>query len=383
MQRREKGTGTIYQRDNGTWVGRISEGRGENGKQKYKCFSGKTEAEVKRKIREYNRSWSQADVSKVLFKNYLTNWLMNIKKGTIKDSSFDRLESTAKTHVIPALGCYKISEITPEDVSKMLTAIKDNGFSFSTVKKAHDCTNAVLEYAFNKRDIPVNPVALVEMPHESNFEKKEIRYFTKEEAAKIVEECGRLYSTGTPVYPYGDAFILDLHTGLRMGELLGLQKEDIDFDNKTLTVRRNAQVVRNRAADGSLSSGRRIVLSSTKTYSGTRTISLNKSALEAAQRLCEKHPESNYVICGAKGNQITHERFERSFHRVLKNCGIEQTGVHSLRHTFASVLFEQKVDIKTISTLLGHASVKITMDTYVHLITDTGKSAVEKLDNSI
>lgn len=168
-----------------------------------------------------------------------------------------------------------------------------------------------------------------------------------------------------------------------MGELLGLQKEDIDFENKTLSVRRNAQVVHNRNADGSRSSGRRVVLSSTKTYSGTRVISLNNSALEAAQRLCAKHPESNYVICGTKGNQVTHERFERSFYGVLKNCGIEQTGVHSLRHTFASVLFEQKVDIKTISTLLGHASVKITMDTYVHLITDTGKSAVEKLDNSI
>lgn len=123
MQRREKGTGTIYQRDNGTWVGRVSEGRGENGKQKYKCFSGKTEAEVKRKIREYNKAGPQADASQILFKNYLTNWLMNIKKGTIKDSSFDRLESTANTHVIPALGCYKLSEITPEDVSKMLNVV--------------------------------------------------------------------------------------------------------------------------------------------------------------------------------------------------------------------------------------------------------------------
>ena len=79
--------------------------------------------------------------------------------------------------------------------------------------------------------------------------------------------------------------------------------------------------------------------------------------------------------------QVTHERFERSFYRVLDNCGIERTGVHSLRHTFTSFLFEQGTDIKTISTLLGHASVKITMDTYVHLIQDTGKYAVELLES--
>lgn len=371
MQRREKGMGSIYRRANGTWVA-IVRITGSDGKRRSKSFSGKTEAEVKRKVREYNRSAKPVDATQILFKTYLLNWLMNIKKGTIKDSSFDRLESTAKIHVIPALGDFKISEITPEDVSKMLAAIKSDGFSFSTVKKAHDCTNAVLEYAFNKRDIPVNPVALVKMPHERSFEKKEIRYFTKEEAALIVEECSRLYSTGTPVYPYGDAFILALHTGLRMGELLGLQKADIDFSKKTLLVRRNAQVVGNRNTDGSRASGRRVVLSSTKTYSGTRVISLNNSALEAAQRLCAKHPESKYVICGAKGKPVTHERFERSFYRILKNCGIEQTGVHSLRHTFASMLFAQNIDIKTISTLLGHASVKITMDTYVHLVTDTG-----------
>lgn len=382
MQRREKGTGTIFKTETG-WKGKIDIGRGADGKRKFKTFTGKTEAEVKRKIREYNKSDKPVDTTQILFKNYLTNWLMNIKKGSIKDSSFDRLESTATIHVIPALGNYKLGEITPEDVSKMLTDIKDKGLSFSTVKKAHDCVNSVLEYAFNKRDIPVNPVALVEMPHESNFNKKEIRYFTKEEAALIVEECSRLYSTGTPVYPYGDAFILALHTGLRMGELLGLQKSDIDFNKKTLSVRRNAQVVGNRNTDGSRAAGRRVVLSSTKTYSGTRVISLNSAALEAARRLCDKHPDSQYVICGAKGNQVTHERFERSFYRILKNCGIEQTGVHSLRHTFASVLFEKKVDIKTISTLLGHASIKITMDTYVHLISDTGREAVEKLTESI
>ena len=381
MQRREKGMGTIVQRESGTWSGRVSIGRGTDGKVKYKYFFGKTEAEVKRKIREYNKAGCPQDASQILFKDYLMSWLVNIKKISLKPSSYDRLESTALKQVIPRLGGFKISEITPEDIGKMMSQIKDEGLSYSTTKKAFDCVNAVMSYAFNKRDIPVNPALLSVKPNESNFQKKEIRYFTKEEAALITEECRRLYNTGTPVYPYGDAFILALHTGLRMGELIGLQKGDIDFANKKLTVRRNAQVVGKRNPDGSRAGGRVTVLSTTKTYSGTRMISLNSTALEAAKRLCDGHPESQNVVCGVRGTQVSHERFERSFYRILDNCGIERTGVHSLRHTFASMLFDQGVDIKTISTLLGHASVKITMDTYVHLIRDTGKYAVETLDS--
>lgn len=380
MQRREKGTGTVYRRDNGTWVGRMNLGRGEDGKIKYKCVSGKSEAEVKRKIRELCRRDPTQNTSHILLENYLLSWLVNVKKISLKPSSYDRLEATVLKQVIPRIGSFKISEITPEDIGAMLTEIKDEGLSYSTVKKAFDCINAVLTYAFNKRDIPYNPALLAAKPNESNFEKKEIRYFTKEEAARITEECGRLYNTGTRVYPYGDAFILALHTGLRMGELIALQKGDVDFEAKKLYVRRNAQVVGKRNADGSRASGRRTVLSTTKTYSGTRTISLNNIALEAARRLCDSHPESQCVICGVRGGQVTHERFERSFYRVLDNCGLERTGVHSLRHTFASFLFEQGIDIKTISTLLGHASTKITMDTYIHLIQDTGMYAVAALE---
>lgn len=95
--------------------------------------------------------------------------------------------------------------------------------------------------------------------------------------------------------------------------------------------------------------------------------------------MCDSHPGSPNVICGARGKQVTHECFERSFYRVLDNCGIRRTGVHSLRRTFASMLVEQG-DIKTISTLLGHVNTKITLDTYIHLIQDTGKYAVEMLE---
>lgn len=94
MQRREKGTGTIIKTETG-YKGKIDIGRGADGKRKFKCFSGKTEAEVKRKIREYNKSGCQQNTSQILFKDYLMSWLVNIKKISLKPSSYDRLEYTA------------------------------------------------------------------------------------------------------------------------------------------------------------------------------------------------------------------------------------------------------------------------------------------------
>lgn len=121
MQRREKGTGTVYRRDNGTWVGRMNLGRGEDGKIKYKCVSGKSEAEVKRKIRELCRRDPTQNTSQILLENYLLSWLVNVKKISLKPSSYDRLEATVLKQVIPRIGSFKISEITPEDIGATAT----------------------------------------------------------------------------------------------------------------------------------------------------------------------------------------------------------------------------------------------------------------------
>ena len=103
MARRDNGTGTVYQRPNGSWVGRIYMGRGADGKPKYKCFSGKSQAEVKRKIKEFNQGGCKTDSTKVSVEEYILNWLKLYKKGSIKDSSYDAIEKTVRNHIIPAL----------------------------------------------------------------------------------------------------------------------------------------------------------------------------------------------------------------------------------------------------------------------------------------
>ena len=142
------------------------------------------------------------------------------KRGTIKASSYDALEKTAKNQVIPNIGMIQLQEITATDIQTLLNDLKEKGYSYSTVKKTHDCLNAMFEHATIADDVAKNPMLLVKMLARSEFETKEIRYFSEDECALIIEECSRLYKTGKPIYQYADAYILMLNTGIRLGEAI-------------------------------------------------------------------------------------------------------------------------------------------------------------------
>lgn len=268
-QRREKGTGNVYMRSNGRWVGRIKVGKKADGSCDIKYFSGKSESEVKRKIREYNKSNSATkDIEKTSVGDYIDSWLKTYKKGSLKKSSYDRLENTVNHQIKPHIGMIQLKQLRSEDIQNMLFALKNDGVSYSTIKKAYDCMNAVMRHATIAEDIDKDPMLLVKMPSKAQFEKKEIRFFTQEEAKAIIEESARTYSTGAPVYIYGEAYVLALNTGVRIGELVALERTDWDKENKTLHVQRTAQSVKKRDKDGN-SNGYELIFNQTKTYSGS------------------------------------------------------------------------------------------------------------------
>lgn len=380
--KRDNGSGTIYQRPNGSWQARIYIGKKEDGTPKFKYITGKTQAEVKRKIKEYNQGGNKTEIKKISVEEYILNWAKLYKKGSIKDSSYDAIEKTIRNQIIPYIGMIQLQQLTSDDIQRLITDLKEKyGYSHSTVKKVYDCLNQVLTHATIKDDIVKNPILLVNMPEKRNFTQKEIKFFNRQESAAIIEEATRTYSNGKPIYVYGDAYILMLNTGIRMGEAIGLEKADWDSEKKTLHIKRNVQSVFKRDDDGERVGGKQLVYNTTKTYSADRVLPLNKNATEALVRLCAKYPECPYVIADTKQNIVPPERLERTFYYMLKNLNFEKTGVHSLRHTFASTLFAKKVDIKTISKLLGHANIQITLDTYVHLFENIDHDAVAQLDD--
>lgn len=380
--RRDNGAGYIFKRSDGKgWRGRIAEGRNADGKIKYKFFTGKTEAEVKKKIREYHKSGDvELERKTVTAGEYIENWLHTYKKGTLKPSSYDRLENTINHQVIPSIGDIQLQALSSDDIQRMITSLQADGKSYSTIKKAYDCVNAVLNHAVIADDIIKNPMLLVQMPEKKIFGKHEVRAFTKEEALAIVEEASRTYSTGKPIYANGDAFILMLNTGIRIGELSALRKSDWDEEKQELHVRQTAVKVKQRDEDGEATGGYTLASNTTKTYSGDRIIPLNKTATEALQRIVKKRPGSEMLFSDSD-KPVDPHNLQKSFYSILANVGIEKTGIHALRHTFASFLFAKGVDVKTVSKILGHANIQITLNTYIHMIKDADKNAVKQLDD--
>ena len=208
---------------------------------------------------------------------------------------------------------------------------------------------------------------------------KEITFFDDVQVAAICEESISKYNNGKMIYRLGHSIILLLYTGMRVGELLGLKWNDIDWEKKTITISRSVVNVKDRS-DNAKTIYRLLEQNSTKTGSSDRIIPIGQKTLAALQELKKINAGFEYVMSTSSNNLTNPRNMNRMFGNILSRCGIEPCGVHTLRHTFASMLFKKGIDVKTVSELLGHADVKITYNTYIHLIKEQKQQAIALLD---
>ena len=356
MARREKGEGSISQRKDGIWTARIDLGRDQNGKRKIKALYGKTEKEVKKKLKEYKIELIKHEleqVKKITVQEYMSDWLKTIKKNELKSSSYDRLEVTCENQIFPHIGYLQMNSVKADDIQKLINHLNDSGYSYSTIKKAYNAINACFTFAYEREEIPKNPIVRISLPRQKEKEISDIVFFNESEIELIEKYALEKYKTGKYKYKNGYAIILLLHTGLRIGELLGLKWNNIDFENKILKVSGNLKQVKNR--DENKGEAKYIVIEqTTKTKSGNRIIPLSDKAIEALKYFEKrKLKKDSYVLITKNGKSVSARNIDTTFRQILKNAGIDKiSGVHSLRHTFASMLFKKGVDPKTVSELL-------------------------------
>ena len=325
---------------------------------------------------EYDVSEGVSD--SVTVGEYIRNWLYNVKANTLKPSSFDRKEQVINYQIMPYIGNIGIDSLSADDIQAMVNELKER-YSFSTVKKAYECINACLKYAVKRRDLMYNVAESVTIPTNIQRSNSDIHFFTEDETRLIVQEAVRCYQNGNRVYRMGEIFIFLLNTGLRIGEALALEWRNIDIENRRITVRSNVVYVKDRT-----NSSKKyccIKQPSTKTKSGSRIVPLNDEAVRALISLRGINGDVPYIFATKKGKRIHPRNIDRTFRGILHRCGIQSTGVHSLRHTFASRLFAKGIDVKTVSELLGHSDVGITYDTYIHLIHEQRAEAVNAIEN--
>ena len=301
----------------------------------------------------------------------------------MKPSSYDRFKNTIKIYIIPNLGFLQVKNVSTDDIQNLLNKLVTKGLSYSSIKKIYEAINACFKYAVEKDVLIKNPTTSVLLPSQKAFDNTEIIYFNEEELKRLKDEMFRTYSIGSHVYVYNYAYILILNTGLRIGEALALKWSDVDFKSKTLHVKRNVVMTKKRNENNVAEGGYNIKIQDTvKSKSSNRIIPINENALDALNHLKEKKGLTDFVIINSKHKQTLPTLFTRTFVNIQKNAKFKQTtGVHSLRHTFASMSFMKGYDVKIISELLGHSSVTITYNTYIHLINEQKQNALASLDN--
>lgn len=349
-----------------------------------KSVYGATPTEVRRKARELIAEAARYDISnvkKMTLETYMTHWLEDVKKPELKPSSYDRVEQSLKYQIFPAIGHIQINALTSNDVQKMITAIISEK-SYSTAKKAYNNLNACIELGVQRGEILKNPVKGVKLPSSKTKERKEITAYSPEEIAAIVEEAKLTYKNGAPVYRYGYLIIIILNTGMREGEPLYLKRKDVDLEKRHIYIHGNVVEVKNRAEDAE-SSYVLLEQDTPKTGKSTRYIPLNDNAVDALEHLRSIVRDRDRVIA-TKNHTITSPRkVYKTMECILKKCGItdKENLVHALRHTFATTLIRNGVDIKAVSEILGHEDVSTTLNTYHHVIEQQKHSAVMTLNN--
>ena len=395
MTRRAKGEGNImFIPERNEYRGRLANGKDENGRTKYKYFyggKGGKRSDLVRQMKEWqlghqtNSTPSTVKAEEITLSAGIAVWLRTIKKPDLKRSSYDRLESIIIQHVNPRIGHYPIAKLTDTIIQEeLINDIINDGFSLSTAKKAYDAVNGYLKYAQYKQFIAIHPMTMMKPPKAPSdgsvdLAPKEVEPLTDIEMAKFVHAAKLQYTTGAPRFPMGYAALFILNTGLRVGEAVAVTWNDIDFSTNTLSITKNLVRVKARDKDGKTTGGGVAILQdSPKTKKSRRTVPLNKAAIEIARYMqsCPGYDPDGFIIHSKYGKPISASSLDRCIEKICKAAGIRKISAHTLRHTFATKLFEKKVDVKIISEILGHTSTEVTYRIYIHVIEQLKREAI-------
>ena len=371
-KRRANGEGSIRKRKDGRWEGRYTAGRDPvTGKAIYKNVLGKTQAEAKEKLKSaIEKNGSLVTITKqYTVGQWLDTWMENYAKLQVRASSYKTYQGFIENHIKPALGDVPLEKLTAMNLQRLYKYLlesgrvectearnKPKGLSVKTVRNINQMISSALNCAVEQRLIPANPTKGCVLP---KLERKEMKILPPESLGTFFEEAQR-----SGVF---ELYYIDLATGLRRGELLGLKWNDIDLDKGIIHVRR--QVLRQNG---------KVVEAPPKTKNSYRNIAIGADAIKVLKGVEQK---DEYVFPSPYGGPMSPDSVLHMLQRVLKRAGLERIRFHDLRHTFSVLALQNGVDVKTLSAMLGHYSAGFTLDTYAHVTTSMQKQAANAVGN--
>ena len=378
-KRRANGEGNLRKRKDGRWEGRYTAGRDpETGKAIYKNVLGKTQAEAKAKLKQAIEEAKGLDAAKagrytvgqwmeVWFEHYAK---VKVAKVKVRPSSHQTYCGYIDNHIKPNIGKIPLEKLTSLELQKFYKKLLEKGrvdrleskhqakgLSPKTVRNLHQIIASAMKLAKEQRLILADPTEGCALPR---LEHREMQTLPVEQLQSFLREA-----KDSGMF---ELYYLELATGLRRGELLGLKWEDIDLERGDLRVRRQIARINGEVVEAPL-----------KTKNAYRTLPLAEDTVSILLEQKEKVGGSPWVFPSPTGGPISPDSVLHMLHRVLKRAGLPRIRFHDLRYTFATLALQNGVDVKTVSGMLGHFSVGFTLDTYAHVTTASQRQAAKTM----
>jgi integrase len=371
MSKRGQNEGSIYQRKDGRWAAAISLGY-VGGRLKRKAVYGATRAKVQAKLTRLLAEKQQGLPvvgERQTVGQFLADWLENWAKPSIRPKTFVSYSDTVRLHLVPAIGRIPLAKLTPQHVQALLNDAVRSGLSPRTAAYVRSILGIALARALKLGLVARNVVELVDRPR---IVRHEIRPLDGDQARALLAAAQQ--------HRLGALFSVALALGLRKGEALGLRWQDVDFDGGTLAISGALQRI-----------GGKLIRTETKNNSSRRMLRLPDAIVTALrahrvrqmeERLAagDRWQDSGYVFTTRLGGPLDPRNVLRHFSSVLTMAAIAHMRFHDLRHSCATLLLAQGVPARVVQDILGHSAIRVTMDTYSHVLPSMREDAAQAMD---
>lgn len=372
MGRRGNKEGTISKRADGRWMGRYTADT-PGGPKRFTVY-GSTREDVREKMTRamaHRDGGLVFDAGALTVAAWLSRWLTDNVKGTVRESTYGSYSRTVNNYLIPGIGRVKLKNLKASHLRGLYREKLDSGLSTRTVGYMHTLAKKSLKDAVRDELIPYNPADAVRPP---KLIRDEIRPLSASQVRTFLE-AARVGGERLEA-----AYIVAVHTGMRPGELCALKWEDVDLDTGTVQIKR------------ALSGGK---MTAPKTARGRRRITLSAAArhalkahrlrqLEERMKKASLWQDHGLIFPSNVGTPLSQRNLTRAFKATLKRAGLPDTfRLYDLRHTCATLLLSRNVHPKYVQELLGHASIALTLDTYSHVIPGMDGGTASAMDDAL
>lgn len=374
MSKRGQNEGSLYKRSDGRWAAAISLGY-VGGKPKRKTVYGDTRSEVQRQLTAILRDQQRGIpivVERQTVAEFLERWLADVVKPSVRPRTHTSYSQLVRLHLKPSLGRVSLAKLTPQHVQQFMNEKLAAGLSARTVQYLRAVLRRALSQALRWNLVARNVATLVDAP---KTKRNAVRVMSPDEVTLFLDAA-----KGQRFEPL---LLVAISTGMRQGELLGLRWEDVDLPAAVIHVRHSVQRL-----DGKLT------LTDLKTDRSRRTLRLPQIAARALQTQRARQSEERlaaggrwhdlgFVFATSIGTPLDARNLTRHFARVLTRAGLPRLKFHSLRHSCASLLLSQHVPARAVMELLGHSEIRLTMDTYTHVMPQLMTEAANAMDDAL